>query len=70
MKNIFIILLTFLYVNSYSQVKDSFKTSNYPSNPQWNGDITEWFVNANEQLQTKNQPPINRFTFQPQTHCP
>ncbi|MND64759.1 hypothetical protein D3C80_561050 [compost metagenome] len=53
MKNIFIILLTFLYVNSYSQVKDSFKTSNYPSNPQWNGDITEWFVNANEQLQTK-----------------
>lgn len=40
-------------MNGYSQVKDSFKPANYPSNPQWNGDITEWFVNGNEQLQTK-----------------
>lgn len=40
-------------MNAYSQVKDSFKPANYPSNPQWNGDITEWFVNGSEQLQSK-----------------
>ncbi|MCO4293236.1 lamin tail domain-containing protein [Solitalea sp. MAHUQ-68] len=54
MKNILCILLSFLYLNSYSQLKDSFADGNLSSNPQWNGNIDAWFINTGQQLQTKS----------------
>ncbi|POY34808.1 hypothetical protein C3K47_18390 [Solitalea longa] len=53
MKNILCILLSFLYMNGYSQLKDSFSDNDLSSNPQWNGNLDAWFINSDKNLQTK-----------------
>ncbi len=49
----FLVFLIFLGVNcATAQVNDNFSDGNFTVNPVWQGDVTDYTVNANNQLQT------------------
>lgn len=51
MKHLLFTLFCFLIFNSWSQMNDSFDDGDFTNNPTWVGDMADFIVNANNELQ-------------------
>lgn len=52
MKKAFFLLLCFIPVISFTQINDDFSDGDFTNNPSWAGDVSEFTVNTNFQLQS------------------